>query len=1287
VPGDARTEHFIHELAKSPLSPPDVLEKVVAGFEQTPSGIERNAGPMGQLGTVALRNPNITSEQADRIGRASLEVPNIDSNRFTSGPFSAQFINELSDEVARGFGKEPLDTDTKYKGGRLDEKFHSDLDRFLSTKARFYGVYGVLAQMGANRNLGDDAVEALTEAAERHGIFEVLPYLAHRQNAAPMSEISQLRTLRALDSVPHPNEGFSAVPILAQAKGLAPSTVAALALHPNQDVRETLYRNKTVDPEVLAKAWPKKNQTPEEYLAHATEVGPGPKGQWQNDPYHDLARAIRDRRAYAARKAAQHLIKPWPKPLAKSETDWWPVKLREWMSQRSKDEEHQGYFFRAKNLDQARRLVQDKVIPTEPTDEILDGQAVFAHPAKDYHYHAWEKDRDAGDVLVYFETDSPPTHYDDRVYWPHDVVAGDVRVAGIRPANLQKMATVYGKSGPLRADMYPGLSPEQKWKGPAVSVNEEPDSAQVQYLKRATEVVHKLSPELHKECGGIADVVRRIGALGGVKAAMDAGAAAWPHGDKEDQGEHVWLRVGKELFDPKAHLLSLKHPKMFAKKPPYHNYRPYRPASWAKDLYDDLANVGDDPDELAAKAFHEVGPFGLSKGEQPLVKMAVLHDDPVKPRIVYRIEDDWGRGPYAAEGIGTGKVTPKRPVPTKDWQGTDEWHNHPSDVNFGFVKPEDAVEWFSAGTLGKLRQKGFKLRAVPAKKVWVSNSGRQVFFEPHESYQPGKAEIIQPKGAINWKPFQKRDLDPSLGYTISSKPHPSGLEVLAHDRNGVQVGRSLIGLSLRHGGNIPHLTYVEPEHQRKGIASAMYQHFENTTGEKVLPSDMQSEEAEKLWAQPGRKFGKSESLSRGPAFNGEKDYRPDESGDPKFPFQGGPRKEQTELSALTLPGSDLEPGEHRTALAQLGHNDRFELVLAAACFLARKRFDADKFQQGLAVYGDEVRAALHAVDLGDSEKNMRALAAVVQLQGGKARALSKSEGSQPIGIHSVQPGNERAVDFAEAVERAVRAGNVVHLKLSGKHSRGAMACRDPHSGKVFLLKPPGGKQSPAAGARDGSVSQPRREACFWHVADKVHLGGVIPHAELIIVNAQEWSAISLLGSDWKSLDEKNREKQYKGREVLTPYLSAGQIHRWALLDGILGNTDSHGQNLLVNEGGSVALIDHGAALAGPKFDPAHDTKSFIPFYLRVFAPDSDFKKKSPEERIKHMPRLGKYEDDILKKWLVEDFTPEMTEREMRVYGVDDTIIKAVLGRLQALRSVSGNLSEAVNRRWAGLESW
>ena len=48
---------------------------------------------------------------------------------------------------------------------------------------------------------------------------------------------------------------------------------------------------------------------------------------------------------------------------------------------------------------------------------------------------------------------------------------------------------------------------------------------------------------------------------------------------------------------------------------------------------------------------------------------------------------------------------------------------------------------------------------------------------------------------------------------------------------------------------------IKPEHQRKGLASAMYRLVETTTGTKVIPGAAQTDEAKELWKQTKRGFG------------------------------------------------------------------------------------------------------------------------------------------------------------------------------------------------------------------------------------------------------------------------------------------------------------------------------------------------------------------------------------------------------------------------------------------------
>lgn len=59
---------------------------------------------------------------------------------------------------------------------------------------------------------------------------------------------------------------------------------------------------------------------------------------------------------------------------------------------------------------------------------------------------------------------------------------------------------------------------------------------------------------------------------------------------------------------------------------------------------------------------------------------------------------------------------------------------------------------------------------------------------------------------------------------------------------------------------------THPDHQRKGLASAVYSFIENKTGRKIGRQGMQTTAAAKLWSQPNRPFGKSEDVKEKPRY-------------------------------------------------------------------------------------------------------------------------------------------------------------------------------------------------------------------------------------------------------------------------------------------------------------------------------------------------------------------------------------------------------------------------------------
>lgn len=113
--------------------------------------------------------------------------------------------------------------------------------------------------------------------------------------------------------------------------------------------------------------------------------------------------------------------------------------------------------------------------------------------------------------------------------------------------------------------------------------------------------------------------------------------------------------------------------------------------------------------------------------------------------------------------------------------------------------------------------------------------------------------------------MSKKDLDPAEGYTLRHKEtqdyfkdeNPETvLHVTAHAPGGKQVGMAQFHPIPGGQGIRPSMVVVDEEHQRKGLATAMYRHAEQHTGLKIHPSVIQTDEGAALWRQPNRPFGK-----------------------------------------------------------------------------------------------------------------------------------------------------------------------------------------------------------------------------------------------------------------------------------------------------------------------------------------------------------------------------------------------------------------------------------------------
>jgi hypothetical protein len=282
---------------------------------------------------------------------------------------------------------------------------------------------------------------------------------------------------------------------------------------------------------------------------------------------------------------------------------------------------------------------------------------------------------------------------------------------------------------------------------------------------------------------------------------------------------------------------------------------------------------------------------------------------------------------------------------------------------------------------------------------------------------------------------------------------------------------------------------------------------------------------------------------------------------------------------------------------------------------------------------------------------------------------------------SIVAGSDSAKPVIDAIKRAFGAGRVQTIALGGKHSLGAMYCKDPESGDAFLLKPGSGGQSPALGIREETASQSRREVGFWHVARSWGLGDYVPRAELILFDGKEWAAIQFLDWSYKTVDKDRRIEPAVVVKVFEHYKRQGLLHKWAVLGGVLGDADMHGGNQMVSPSGAIKLIDHGSSMGGPSFEPGIDKKSFVPYFLRYSVRGWD--KMSIESKLAAMPTVSFEHDRAIRRWVL-DLSLDGLRSVLEKNGINALPAVGRLQRLQSLDS-SSPFCLQLNRLWLGLD--
>ena len=381
-----------------------------------------------------------------------------------------------------------------------------------------------------------------------------------------------------------------------------------------------------------------------------------------------------------------------------------------------------------------------------------------------------------------------------------------------------------------------------------------------------------------------------------------------------------------------------------------------------------------------------------------------------------------------------------------------------------------------------------------------------------------------------------------------------------------------------------------------------------------------------------------------------------------------PRSNLVKTDALrTWLASHRQPRHDVEAVRQaVGHmlGSTTEKLKAAARLLAPEGAEP----QEVVEVDDPVDAALLTWGLEPTPGRRQQL---MELAGG----LSKSEDFRPALVPmDVEPFQAADQPAAEAIRRAEAQGLIYEAQLGGKHSSGTAIAMDPRSDALWMLKPGSGSLSPGAGIRDTAVTQTRREVATARVGRSL-MPSNFPDTQLVLMGGHEVAAIKIVPREAVPAQRLSIDP----RAIFGPHVMDGSLFCWAAIDWVLGNVDRHSGNILVAPGRSVYLIDHGSTLAGPHFDPAHDPSSFVPFYLRSWAPH--WKRMDARQRRDSLPDASPGQHAAFRSWIRDVFT---ADRLQPVQELAPSAYPYVAERLRDLQQAGDPLAHLLDL-WSGAE--
>lgn len=271
-------------------------------------------------------------------------------------------------------------------------------------------------------------------------------------------------------------------------------------------------------------------------------------------------------------------------------------------------------------------------------------------------------------------------------------------------------------------------------------------------------------------------------------------------------------------------------------------------------------------------------------------------------------------------------------------------------------------------------------------------------------------------------------------------------------------------------------------------------------------------------------------------------------------------------------------------------------------------------------------------------------------------------------------------DSVSKINEAIKSGKMHNLSNVGKFTHDSfIAGFDPDNSWLIKVEP-FGHRAKSMSVRYGL--QTVKEAAFYQIADKVFgLANYTPHAILgeVLMDGEHMPAVAIkmYPKVFVSAVDLEKQRPHAFRAILEKYRRSGDLDKMAALLYVLGDADSHGNNVMT-DGQNIKLIDHGTSFADMTFDPAHDDAVFVPYILRAWGYKD---RMDSDEKLKHLPQIDSEEvKGRIRHWVLNLNEHELLELLQR-FNIDP---KPSMTRLRVLKKIvsNGDPDNAINTLWS-----